>query len=69
MNYGEKRRSLTSEVADLTMKKNGFEDRRLQRKLQELDEFSAKQQKKRKDEQLEFAMVTFLWRIWTPLTA
>ena len=56
MNSGEKKRSLTSEIADLTMKKNGFEDRRLQRKLQELDEFSAKQQKKRKDKQLEFAM-------------
>ena len=56
MNFGEKRRSLTSENADLTTKKNGFEDRRLQRKLQELEDLSLKQQKKRQEEQLEFAL-------------
>lgn len=56
MNFAEKRRSLTSENADLTTKKNVFEDRRLQRKLQELEELSLKQQKKRQEEQLDFAL-------------
>lgn len=53
---GNQRRALTSEVADETTKKNEFEDRRLQKKLQKLEDFSAKQQKKRKDEQLEYAL-------------
>lgn len=56
MNYGDRRRSLTSENADETIKKNGFEDRRLRRKLQELEERSVKQQKKRNEEQLEYAL-------------
>ena len=56
MNTGERRRSLTSEVADETTKKNKFEERRLQRKLQELEELSVKQRKKRKEEQLEYAL-------------
>lgn len=53
---GNQRRALTSEVADETTKKNEFEDRRLQKKLQKLDDFSAKQQKKLKGEQLEYAL-------------
>ena len=56
MNSGERRRSLTSESADGTIKKNEFEERRLQRKLLELEELSVKQQKKRKEEQLEYAL-------------
>lgn len=51
-----RRRSLTSEIADQTTKKNGFEERRLQRKLQELHELSLKQQKKHTEEQLEYAL-------------
>ena len=53
---GNQKRSLTSEIADETTKRNEFEDRRLQKKLQKLEDFSAKQQKKRKDEQLEYAL-------------
>ena len=56
MTSGGRRRSLTSEIADQTTKKNGFEERRLQRKLQELHELSLKQQKKHKEEQLEYAL-------------
>lgn len=56
MSSGERKRSLTSEIADETTKKNEFEERRLQRKLQELEELLVKQQKKRKEEQLEYAL-------------
>ena len=56
MNSGARRRSLTSEIADETTKKNEFEERRLQRKLQELEELLVKKQKKRKEEQLEYAL-------------
>jgi len=53
MNSGERKRSLTSEIADVTIKKKGIEERRLQRKLQVLDELSVRQQKKRSEEQLQ----------------
>jgi len=56
MSSGERKRSLTSEIADVTIKKNGFEERRLQRKLQALDELSVRQQKRRSEEQLEYAL-------------
>lgn len=53
---GDQKRSLTSEIADDTTKKNEFEERRLQKKLRELDELSLKQRKKRREEQLEYAL-------------
>lgn len=53
---GDRRRSLTSEIADETTKKNEIEERRLQKKLQKLEDLSAKQQRRRKDEQLEYAL-------------
>lgn len=56
MNYRERKRSLTSEVADGTTKKNGFEERRLRRKLEDIEQDALKQKKKRNNEQLEYAM-------------
>ena len=56
MNYSEGKRSLTSEVADETTKKNGFEERRLRRKLEDIEQHALKQRKKRNNEQLEYAL-------------
>lgn len=56
MNSSERKRSLTSEVADETTKKNGFEERRLRRKLEDIEQHAMKQQKKRNNEQLEYAL-------------
>ena len=56
MNYSERKRSLTSEVADETTKKNGFEERRLRRKLEDIEQHALKQRKKRNNEQLEYAL-------------
>lgn len=52
----ERKRSLTSEVADETTKKNGFEERRLRRKLEDIEQHALKQKKKRNNEQLEYAL-------------
>ena len=54
--YSERKRSLTSEVADETTKKNGFEERRLRRKLEDIEQHALKQKKKRNNEQLEYAL-------------
>ena len=56
MSYSERKRSLTSEVADETTKKNGFEERRLRRKLEDIEQHALKQKKKRNNEQLEYAL-------------
>jgi len=56
MSYIDRKRSLTSEVADVTTKKNGFEERRLQRKLEGIEQHALKQKKKRNNEQLEYAL-------------
>lgn len=56
MSFLEKKRSLTSEIADETTKKNGFEERRLQKRLQDIERNALKQQKKRSNEQLEYAL-------------
>lgn len=56
MNSSERKRSLTSEVADETTKKNGFEERRLRKKLEDIEQHAMKQQKKRNNEQLEYAL-------------
>ena len=56
MSFLEKKRSLTSEIADETTKKNGFEERRLQKRLQDIERSALKQQKKRSNEQLEYAL-------------
>lgn len=56
MNSSERKRSLTSEVADETTKKNGFEERRLRRKLEDIEQHALKQKKKRNNEQLEYAL-------------
>ena len=51
-----RKRSLTSEIAEETTKKNGFEERRLQRKLDDIELHALKQRKKRNNEQLEYAL-------------
>lgn len=56
MNSGERRRALTSEIADGTTKKNGFEERRLRSRLKDIEQHALKQQKKRNNEQLEYAL-------------
>lgn len=56
MSTFDKRRSLTSEIADETTKKNGFEERRLKRKLKDIERGALKQQRKRNNEQLEYAL-------------
>ena len=56
MNYSERKRSLMSEVADETAKQNGFEERRLRRKLEDIAQHPLKQRKKRNNEQLEYAL-------------
>ena len=56
MSYSERKRSLTSEVADETTKKNSFEERRLRRRLVDIEQHALKQKKKRNDEQLEYAL-------------
>ena len=56
MNRSDRRRSLTSEIADETTKKNGFEERRLRRRLKDIEEHALKQRKKRNNEQLEYAL-------------
>ena len=56
MSSSERKRSLTSEVADETTKKNGFEERRLRRRLEDIEQHALKQKKKRNNEQLEYAL-------------
>lgn len=57
MNASDRKRSLTSEIADEITKKNGFEERRLQRRLQHIEQHALKQQQKRNNEQLvEYAL-------------
>lgn len=52
----DKRRSFTSEIADETTKKNGFEERRLRSRLKDIEQHALKQRKKRNNEQLEYAL-------------
>ena len=56
MSYSERKRSLTSENADEITKKNGFEERRLRRTLEDIEQHALKQKKKRNNEQLEYAL-------------
>lgn len=56
MSFLEKKRSLTSEIADETTKKNGLEERRLQKRLQDIERSALRQQKKRSNEQLDYAL-------------
>ena len=56
MSASDRKRSLTSEIADETTKKNGFEERRLRGRLKDIEQNALKQQKKRNNEQLEYAL-------------
>lgn len=56
MIHSDKRRSFTSEIADETTKRNGFEERRLRGRLKDIEQHALKQKKKRNNEQLEYAL-------------